>query len=435
MSAVATKRKARVKQERQPIVFDTTKVYEANIEAYLSGKYRRALNEGGTSSSKTWSILQLLVLIAKYAKEPFLISIVSESLPHLKRGCIRDIQTILGDDWDERCYNKTEHVYTFDPLHPKGVIEFFPADEPSKMRGGRRKVLFINEANNVSYDAFKELDIRTELFTFLDWNPVAEFWAHEKGMCDASENCFIHSTYMDALSVLPKEVIANIESNKDLDANWWRVYGLGLLGKLEHIIYPNWTKVKEVPKDYTAWGYGLDWGFAKPMALLRIYLTDRGPVWHEVIYGTNITNAQLIEKLSHLEKGDIWADPSRPDSIQELYNAGYNVYPANNDVFQGINLCRRKPIYITEESVNAIKEARNYTRKKDKDGNVLEDPLKINDHAMDAGRYGTLGLTEMYGYPTQSQNNPKAAPVQNFRPGTTVNKKLQEMARIQDYRN
>jgi phage terminase large subunit len=429
--SVATKRKP--VEAKESLTLNTTKVYEANAEAYVTGKYRRALNEGGTSSSKTWSILQLLVLIAKYAKGPFLISIVSESLPHLKRGCIRDFQSILGSEWDERCYNKTEHVYTFDPANPKGVIEFFPADEPSKMRGGRRKVLFINEANNVQYEAFKELDIRTELFTFLDWNPVSEFWAHDKGMCASLENFFIHSTYMDALSVLPKEVIANIESNKDLDANWWRVYGLGLLGKLEHIIFPNWQKVKEAPKEYIAWGYGLDWGFAKPMALLKVFLTDNGPVWHEEIYGTNITNAMLIEKLSHLDKGDIWADPSRPDSIQELCNAGYNVYPANNDVFQGINLCRRKPIFVTEESTNLIKEVRNYTRKKDKDGNVLEDPVKINDHACDAGRYGTLGLTEMYGYATQSQATPKAAPVQSFRPGVSQNK-AKEAAGIRDYR-
>ena len=156
------------------MLYKLTSIYEKNAQAYLDKTKRRALNEGGTSSSKTVSVLQLLILIAQYTKSPLLISIVSESLPHLKRGCI-DFQNILGEGFDDNKYNKTEHVYDFG----KGQIEFFPADEPSKMRGGRRDILFINECNNVSYDAFKELDIRTRLFTFLDWNPVSEFWVHE----------------------------------------------------------------------------------------------------------------------------------------------------------------------------------------------------------------------------------------------------------------
>ncbi|MFA5252747.1 MAG: terminase, partial [Phycisphaerae bacterium] len=148
---------------------NTTNVFERNAAARLEGK-RRALNEGGTASSKTYSILQLLILIAQHAKSKTLISIVSESLPHLKRGCIRDFHNILGEDFDDSKYNKTEQTYCFG----NGTIEFFPADEPSKMRGGRRDILFINECNNVAYEAYRELDIRTRLFTFLDWNPVSE---------------------------------------------------------------------------------------------------------------------------------------------------------------------------------------------------------------------------------------------------------------------
>jgi phage terminase large subunit len=174
------------------VLYKLTSIYKQNAQALLGG-FRRALNEGGTSSSKTISILQILILVAQHTKENLLISVVSESLPHLKRGCLRDFQNILGETFDYSKYNKTEHIYDFG----KGKIEFFPADEPSKMRGGRRDILFINECNNVSYDAFKELDIRTRLFTFLDWNPVSEFWAHEKGMINDPVNSYIFSTYKE----------------------------------------------------------------------------------------------------------------------------------------------------------------------------------------------------------------------------------------------
>ena len=229
-----------------------TRIFDANIAAYRGGK-RRALNEGGTSSSKTYSILQLLILVAQNAKAPFLVSVVSESLPHLKRGCIRDFMSIMGDEFDDSRYNRSEHTYAF----RNGTIEFFPADEPSKMRGGRRDVLFINEANNVAWSAYRELDIRTRLFTFLDWNPVSEFWCHEHGLIAQPENAYIHSTYLDALAVLPKEVISNIESNRD-DPNWWNVYGLGRIGKVEGLVYPSFSQVDDMPPGDAF--FGLDFG-------------------------------------------------------------------------------------------------------------------------------------------------------------------------------
>jgi len=196
----------------------TTRIYEENAQAWLSNK-RRVLNEGGTASSKTWSILQLLILIAQHTKVPLLTSIVSESLPHLKRGAIRDFFKILDESLDNNPrYNKTEQTYTFG----KGMIEFFGADEADKVRGPRRDILFINEGNNVPWETARGLDIRTAKFTFIDWNPVGEFWAHEHWV-GQPENAYIHSTYLDALDVLPAEVVANIESNKDKDPNLWNV--------------------------------------------------------------------------------------------------------------------------------------------------------------------------------------------------------------------
>lgn len=374
-----------------------TRIYEENAAAWLSstkpGGKRRALNEGGTWASKTISILQLLIMIAQGAKSQFLISVVSESMPHLKRGCMRDFINILQDAFEDSCWNKSDSIYDFSKskhFKGKGIIEFFSADEPSKLRGGRRKILFINECNNVSYDSYRELDIRTELFTFLDWNPVAEFWAHTEKLVSAPENAYIHSTYLDALDVLPPEAVANIESNKDKDQNWWNVYGLGILGTLEHLIWPRFKIIDNLPPkcDWTSWGYGLDFGFTNESALVKGIVSDGQLYWDECLYEKKLTNAQIIEKLSHEERGDIWADSAEPDRIKEINMAGYNCYPANKHVKTGLDVVKRQILNITKKSVNIIKEGRNYSYKKDRDGKILEEPVKINDHACLAA--GTL---------------------------------------------
>lgn len=385
----------------------TTSVFEQNLAAWHSGLYRRALNEGGTSSSKTYSILQLLSLIAQGAKSPLIISVVSESLPHLKRGAVRDFFNILGESQDNNPnFNKTEHIYTWPNSRAK--MEFFGADEPDKVRGPRRDILFINEGNNVPWETAQGLDIRTSKFTFVDWNPVCEFWAHEHWK-DEPDTANIHSTYLDALAVLPKEVVANIESNKDKDENWWRVYGLGLLGKLEHLIWPNYEIVAELPpRDrWQKWAYGLDFGFTHPTALLKVVEAGEKLYWDECIYQRQLTNADLIEKMTHEDRADIYADGARPDAIEEIQRAGWNIYPANKEVKTGLDVVKRQKVYITKSSIGTIKEVRNYSYKKDKDGHILEEPVKIADDACDAGRYGTLGLTERFGYATAAAGSGK----------------------------
>ena len=185
---------------------ETTRVFEDTIKAWLDG-YRRCLHEGGTWSSKTWSILQALILIAQGAKVPLLITIISESLPHLRRGCIRDFFRILGESEENNTHwSKTLFRYDFG----LAKIEFFGADEPDKVRGPRRDILFLNEANNIPWETARALDIRASKFTIADWNPVAEFWAHENWR-NESTTFYVHSTYLDALKVLPKEVVDNIE--------------------------------------------------------------------------------------------------------------------------------------------------------------------------------------------------------------------------------
>ena len=373
----------------------TTSVYERNAEAWLNRKngIRRAFNEGGTSSSKTYSILQLLILINSYAKRPLLTSIVSESLPHLKRGCIRDFKAILGESFDERYYNKSEQVYRLG----KSIIEFFPADEPSKMRGGRRDILFINEANNIAYDAYRELDVRTRLFTFLDWNPVSEFWAHEQGLIDAPENEYIHSTYLDARHVLPPEVIVNIESNRDKDPNWWNVYGLGLIGKVEGLVYPNFKQVKELPAGDSH--YWLDFGFATDVtAFGKSVIIGDNLYSQELIYETGLTNQDIAHRMAELgvRKGsdEIFADSAEPKSIEEIYRMGYNIKPAvkgPGSVEYGHQLVRQYNQFWTEDSLNCIKEQRNFRYIADKNGKLTDKTTHAWSHGMDGRRYGVMG--------------------------------------------
>ncbi len=373
----------------------TTRIYEDNAEAWLSSK-RRALNEGGTASSKTWSILQLLILIAQNTKSSLLISVISESLPHLKRGAIRDFFRILDESWDNNPrYNKTEHIYTFG----KGVIEFFGADEPAKIRGPRRDILFINEANNVPWETARGLDIRTSKFTICDWNPVGEFWAHEYWV-GLPENVYIHSTYLDAIDVLPPEVVVNIESNKDKDPNWWNIYGLGRLGKVEGLVYPYFGQVETLPVGDVF--YGLDFGFSNdPTVLVKNVIAGENLYSQELIYETNLTNDEIALKMEELgvQKNfdEILAESAEPKSIEEIYRYGFNIKPCPKgpgSVEYGHQKIRQYKQFWTKDSTNCIKEQRNFRYVSDKNGKLTEKTTHIFSHGMDARRYGVIGWVE-----------------------------------------
>jgi phage terminase large subunit len=378
------------------VEFKTTSVYERNAASWLArnqGK-RRALNEGGTSSSKTYSILQALILIAKYARSNTLISVVSETMPHLKRGCIRDFINLMGDEFDARKWNKSDFIYRF----PKAEIEFFSADQPAKLRGGRRKILYINECNNVAWDAFQELDVRTEWFTFLDWNPVSEFWAHEKGLINDPENVYIHSTYQDARHVLPESVVTNIESRKDKDPNWWNVYGLGLIGKIEGLVYPYFDQVEELPA-YGAKVYGLDFGFSgDPAVLTEHRITPTDIFSREHFYEKNLTNHDICVKMAECgvrkHSDEIYADSAEPKSIEEIYQEGYNIKPApkgEGSVEYGHQKIRQYKQHWTKDSLNCIKEQRNFRYITDKNGKLTEKTTHQWSHGMDSRRYAAVG--------------------------------------------
>jgi phage terminase large subunit len=372
----------------------TTRVFKDNFFAYRDGK-RRALNEGGTYSSKTWSILYLLILIAQ--KNELLISVVSESLPHLKRGAIRDFFRILGVDPDNNpYYNKTEHIYNFS----KGKIEFFGADESDKVRGPRRHILFINEGNNVPWETARGLDIRTEKFTFVDWNPVGEFWAHEHWI-GQPENAYIHSNYQDAIGVLPPEVIDNIESNRDKDPNWWNIYGLGLIGKVEGLIYPLFIQVDSLPEQGEL-VYGLDFGFSgDPASLTKHKIFPNEIFSQELFFERGLTNQDIAARMVDLgvakHSDEIWADSAEPKSIEEIYQQGFNIKGAPKgpgSVEYGHQKVRQYKQYWTKDSLNCIKEQRNFRYMADKNGKLTEKTTHAFSHGMDSRRYAVMGYSE-----------------------------------------
>lgn len=381
------------------MIFDTTSVFEKNLKAYLGGK-RRALNEGGSSSTKTYSILQMLILIAMYAPRPMLISVVSETFPHLRKGAIRDFFNILGESENNNPnYNKTDHIYTFG----KGVIEFFSADSSDKVRGPRRQILYINEPNNgVTYDTFSALDMRTEIFTVMDWNPAGEFWAHEKGLIAQTENKFIHSTFKDGLGVVPKAYIDNILALKDRDPNGWHVYGLGLLGKIEGLVYPFFEQVDALPAGDIF--YGLDFGYNDPLALTKNVIVGDKLYSQELIYESGLTNDAVARRMDELgikrNHDEIFADAAEPKSIEEIHRFGFNIKPApkgEDSVEFGHKKIRSYKQYWTKDSLNCIKEQRNFRYILDKNGKLTEKTTHTWSHGMDSRRYGVVG--KLFGIP------------------------------------
>ncbi len=381
----------------------TTPVFDKNAQAWLDPKYRRVINQGGTSSSKTYSILQLLVLIAQYSDSPLIISVVSESLPHLKKGAIRDFFDILGED-DNKAnpnWNMSSHVYTFPESGTK--FEFFGAGKAS---GPRRDILFINEANNVPWLIARALDIRTKRFTFIDYNPVSEFWIHNyesggemvPGWIQQPGNAFIKSTYLDALAVLPRHTIDKIESQRH-DVNWWNVFGEGNMGKIEGLVYPVFWQCDELPDGgFTI--FGLDWGYTiDPTTLTKNVIKGMDLFSKQLIYEKGMSNADIAHRMVELgvrkHHDLIWADGAEPKSIDEIASYGFNIKAAPKgpgSVEYGHQRVRQFRHYWTSDSVECIKEQRNFRYIEDRQtGRFTDKTTHQWSHGMDTVRYAVAG--------------------------------------------
>jgi phage terminase large subunit len=342
---------------------------------------------GGASASKTISILIWLIAYSQKHKNE-VVSVVSESLPHLRRGAMRDFLNIMEVQgyFNNTMWNATNSVYTFET---GTKIEFFSVDEWAKVKGLRRDVLFINEANNISYETYTQLEIRTRKFIWLDWNPVAEFWFYTD-VAPYVPHDFLTLTYKDNEALSPAEV-ESLETHKRNTA-WWRVYGEGLLGEVEGQIYRGWEIIDDVPKEAKLESYGLDFGYTNdPTAIPAIYRFNGGYIFDEVIYQKGLTNRQIYDGLSPLQKALIIADSSEPKSIDELKGYGLMIIGSikgQGSVLQGIQYLQDQKVSVTKRSINLIKEYRNYFWMTDKDGHVINEPAPMFNHMMDALRYG-----------------------------------------------
>lgn len=349
--------------------------------------------QGGTSAGKTFSILQYLILYA--TNKELTISIVGESIPALKRGAYRDFINILkqSGSYDETYHNLTDRKYQLN----KSTFEFFGADNPDSLRGSRRDILFLNECNNVSFEAYQELSVRTRLFTFLDYNPTAPFWATVEltGQDNADH---ITVTYKDN-EFLEQKIIDEIESWEEKGktskyyANRWRVMGLGLMGKQEGAIITDWSEIDFLPPDAQLIGSGLDWGYSQdPTTLISVYRYNGELIADEKIYEKGLLNSQIANKVkgTNATEGVIYCDSSEPKSISELKGYGLPVLPVvkgKDSINYGLSLIQEQPIKVTSRSQNLIKELLNYTWKKDKEGNALNVPIDNFNHAIDSLRY------------------------------------------------
>lgn len=345
---------------------------------------------GGTSAGKTISIEQILIDLSQRDTTPKLTSIVAESIPHLKRGALRDFKNIMKQHnyWKESLWNATDSIYTFET---GSQIEFFSTDNGDKLRGARRDRLFVNEANNVTLDAFEQLEVRTKEFVFLDWNPTNEFWYYTeiKNKRDDVEELTV--TYKDN-GALSEEIIKSIEQRKNRKG-WWQVYGLGQLGEVEGKIYKDWKIIDEIPHEARLKRRGLDFGYTNdPTVIVDIYEYNGGYIIDEVISKKGMSNKNIVDILQAQPYQVLTiADSAEPKSIDEIKSYGVEIVGCQkgpDSVRNGIQYVQSQRISITARSAKTIKSYRNYLWDTDREGKILNTPHHDFSDEMDAVRYG-----------------------------------------------
>lgn len=361
--------------------------------------------QGGTSAGKTFGILPILIDIA--AKNPNTeISVVAESIPHLKRGAMKDFKKIMVElnRWFPDRWNATDFKYNF---ANGSQIEFFSADNDSKLRGARRDYLYMNECNNMTFHAYTELASRTKLGVYLDWNPTNTFWFNEELQNDADVD-YLTINYLDN-EACPESALNFILKAKEKSttstfwSNWYKVYGLGEIGSLQGAVFENWQQCDSIPKDAEYVSSGLDWGFTNdPTAMLDVYRYNGCLYVDERIYQTRLTNSDIVARLKTmgvLPTSSIVADSAEPKSIQDLTNAGYLVEAARkgpDSIKNSIDRLQQYTIFVTKASLNLIKELRNYKWKVDNSGKSLNVPIDEFNHLIDALRYVALNKLSQF---------------------------------------
>jgi phage terminase large subunit len=361
------------------------------IRKILRLRNRIKIIQGGTSAGKTFGILP--ILISKAAKRPLMeISVVAESIPHLRRGALKDFLSMMksGFRYVDKRFNKSLLRYDFDN---GSYIEFFSADDSSKLRGARRDILYINECNNIEFEAYNELAIRTKREIYLDFNPANEFWVHTE-LKNEPDTDFVVLTYKDN-EALDKGIVREIEKNRlkgltsSYWANWWNVYGLGEMGSLQGVVFSNWKQIDTIPTEARLLGYGVDFGYtADPTSIVEVYTYNGQRILNEICYQTGLVNTEIAKKL---QKNIIaYADSAEPKSIEEIRRTGQlikGVTKGLDSVNFGIQIVQSQEYLVTSQSTNLIKELRSYCWDKDRSGKQINKPIANYNHAIDAVRY------------------------------------------------
>ena len=362
------------------------------FEPILNSTAEVVVNQGGTWSGKTYTTLQ--ALFAKLADEKRSVAtIVGQDIPNLKAGAIRDANEIYHNSPELqrliKSYNKSDHTFTF---HNGCVMEFKSYDSPQDAKSGKRKYLFVNEANGIPYGIWEELYMRSEQ-SFIDYNPNAEFWVHEHLLCQANVEQLI-SYHIHNPFVRPQQR-DKIEALKDKDYELWKVYARGLTGKIEGLVLPNFHVCESVPKEAKYLGSGLDFGFTNdPTSVTDVYLSGGELYLDEIVYETGLTNPDIITHLTAeraLNRWDVVADSAEPKSIKELERMGLSVVGAQkgpDSISAGLDILKRYVLNVTRRSVNLRKELANYKWRVDrKTGKTINQPVDAFNHAIDGVRY------------------------------------------------
>ena len=362
-----------------------TPVFDKNYETNT----RIVVNQGGSRSSKTYSIAQLFIILA-LEKKGNTFTIARKTMPSLKISVMRDFFEILQNMgiYSDTNHNKSDHTYQLND----NLFEFVSMDQPQKKRGAKRDYLWMNEANEFTLEDWTQLNMRTTGRVFLDYNPSDEYhWIYDQ-IIPRDDCTFIKSTYQDN-TFLEQSIIDEIERLKEVDKNYWRVYGLGERGTNKAQVFTNWTECKETPKGAKLVGRGLDFGYSNdPTTIIDIWEKDDVRYLDEQLYRKGMTNDEIANWIKdNLDpRFKIIADSAEPKSIEEIYRFGVNIHPAwkgRDSIKIGIDKLKRMKMQVTSKSLNLIKELRNYKYKQDKEGKILPEPVDMYNHCIDAARY------------------------------------------------
>lgn len=364
----------------------TTIVFE-HAQTALEQNKRILVAQGGSRSGKTFNLLIWWVQ-KLLQEEKKTLTIVRKTLPSLKQSILKDLIEVLElfELYDPNKHHKQEGYFE---LPNKCIINYLSVDEPQKLRGSKRDYLYVNEANELTLEDWRQLLMRTSDMITLDLNPSdLNSWVYD---LEKREDCYYFKTTWRDNPFIPQSLIDEIELLKETDINYYRIFGLGEKGVPQTLVFNTWNVVDEIPKGLKVLGRGCDWGFNNPTTLVEVYKAGNNIYLNELLYLKSLTMGDIIYKMNELniEKTDeVWCDSALPQNITELKNAKYNAKPVKkNTILHGIDLIKRHKVYITSTSKNLLREFQTYKWKTDKDGNMLDVPEDANNDCIDAIRY------------------------------------------------